>query len=271
MCNLGSWWEMWNGVSFSLEVSGHASHGVHLCHKCGWPFPNPHPSAKHRRAHKKVCGTIEGYKLTESEATHLAISDDEHPSDDDRRTPSNISLFAFLNRLNGLFIFVLFVCFCFFWVVWFYFCFWCWWIGFFKVLRLTPKVWKSLLLVSNPLDQRMRFSLMPCQSFLIVALIIQSWMKVWRLLKNWGSMLKTFRGMMTYPRLMQLPVSIYWYQLLCFAYEINCKHLLISSIMLCIWDQLPSRDFSFNSIIGNVGYRYWISDNIILQSNLLLI
>ncbi|XP_019174378.1 PREDICTED: uncharacterized protein LOC109169923 isoform X2 [Ipomoea nil] len=68
--------------------SGHASHGVHLCHKCGWPFPNPHPSAKHRRAHKKVCGTIEGYKLTESEATHLAISDDEHPSDDDPRTPS---------------------------------------------------------------------------------------------------------------------------------------------------------------------------------------
>nr|GMD02326.1 microtubule-associated protein futsch isoform X1 [Ipomoea batatas]GMD70859.1 microtubule-associated protein futsch isoform X1 [Ipomoea batatas]GMD90912.1 microtubule-associated protein futsch isoform X1 [Ipomoea batatas]GME10373.1 microtubule-associated protein futsch isoform X1 [Ipomoea batatas] len=68
---------------------GHASHGVHLCHKCGWPFPNPHPSAKHRRAHKKVCGTIEGYKLTESEPTHLAISDDdEHPSDDDRRTPS---------------------------------------------------------------------------------------------------------------------------------------------------------------------------------------
>ncbi|QHO12660.1 Putative cysteine-rich receptor-like protein kinase [Arachis hypogaea] len=42
------------------DPKGHESHGVHLCHKCRWPFPNPHPSAKHRRAHKKICGTIEG-------------------------------------------------------------------------------------------------------------------------------------------------------------------------------------------------------------------
>ncbi|KAK1435330.1 hypothetical protein QVD17_01091 [Tagetes erecta] len=59
--------------------SGHDGHSVHLCHRCGWPFPNPHPSAKHRRAHKKICGTIEGY-------THLigseAVSDDEHHPDD---------------------------------------------------------------------------------------------------------------------------------------------------------------------------------------------
>lgn len=41
---------------------GNENHGVYVCHKCGWPFPNPHPSAKHRRAHKKICGTIEGYK-----------------------------------------------------------------------------------------------------------------------------------------------------------------------------------------------------------------
>ncbi|KAL8245610.1 hypothetical protein R6Q59_011868 [Mikania micrantha] len=40
---------------------GHKSHGVHFCNRCGWPFPNPHPSAKHRRAHKKICGTIDGY------------------------------------------------------------------------------------------------------------------------------------------------------------------------------------------------------------------
>ncbi|XP_039067774.1 uncharacterized protein LOC120213782 [Hibiscus syriacus] len=46
--------------------SGHESHGVHLCHKCGWPFPNPHPSAKQRRSHKKICGTIEGHKLFNS-------------------------------------------------------------------------------------------------------------------------------------------------------------------------------------------------------------
>ncbi|KAK6930648.1 hypothetical protein RJ641_004742 [Dillenia turbinata] len=74
-----------------VSPSGHEHHSVHVCHKCGWPFPNPHPSAKHRRAHKRVCGTIEGYKLTESEQdTHLTVSDDEQEnlSDNDRRTPS---------------------------------------------------------------------------------------------------------------------------------------------------------------------------------------
>ncbi|XP_055813947.1 uncharacterized protein LOC129883323 [Solanum dulcamara] len=73
--------------------SGPENHGPHLCHKCGWPFPNPHPSARHRRAHKKVCGKIEGYKLSESEAgnsTHSAVSDDEHHSDGDQQTPSPI-------------------------------------------------------------------------------------------------------------------------------------------------------------------------------------
>ncbi|XP_049344464.1 uncharacterized protein LOC125808845 [Solanum verrucosum] len=73
--------------------SGHENHGSHLCHKCSWPFPNPHPSARHRRAHKKICGKIEGYKLSESEAgnsTHLAVSDDEHHSDGDQQTPSPI-------------------------------------------------------------------------------------------------------------------------------------------------------------------------------------
>lgn len=72
------------------QQSGQESHGVHLCHKCGWSFPNPHPSAKHRRAHKRVCGKVEGYKLVHSEgSTHSAVSDDdEHPSDDDNKTPS---------------------------------------------------------------------------------------------------------------------------------------------------------------------------------------
>ncbi|KAI3746969.1 hypothetical protein L6452_09411 [Arctium lappa] len=57
-----------------------------ICHRCGWPFPNSHPSSKHRRAHKRICGTIEGYtKLIESEA----ISEDEHHSDEDKeKTPS---------------------------------------------------------------------------------------------------------------------------------------------------------------------------------------
>ncbi|XP_075523747.1 uncharacterized protein LOC142556249 [Primulina tabacum] len=53
-------------------------HGVHLCHRCGWSFPNPHPSAKHRRAHKRVCGKMEGYKISPSD---LAISDDSDEGD----------------------------------------------------------------------------------------------------------------------------------------------------------------------------------------------
>ncbi|GMH18622.1 hypothetical protein Nepgr_020463 [Nepenthes gracilis] len=68
--------------------SGQRGHGVHVCHNCGWPFPNPHPSAKHRRAHKRICGTIEGYKIINSgeKTTHLDNSDDEHLSDEDHKT-----------------------------------------------------------------------------------------------------------------------------------------------------------------------------------------
>lgn len=68
-----------------LGFVGQESHGVHVCNKCGWIFPNPHPSARHRRAHKRVCGTIEGFKLVESEA----ISDD----DGDQKSSSEKSLF----------------------------------------------------------------------------------------------------------------------------------------------------------------------------------
>ncbi|KAK6279329.1 hypothetical protein POUND7_019596 [Theobroma cacao] len=68
--------------------SGHESHGVHLCHKCGWPFPNQHPSARHRRAHKKICGNIEGYKLVDSgDITLSTASDDEALSDEDHQSP----------------------------------------------------------------------------------------------------------------------------------------------------------------------------------------
>ncbi|XP_022733428.1 uncharacterized protein LOC111287279 isoform X2 [Durio zibethinus] len=77
-----------NPVQGKSHSSGHESHVVHLCHKCGWPFPNPHPSAKHRRAHKKICGTIEGYKLVDSgDITHTTASDDEPLSEEGRKTP----------------------------------------------------------------------------------------------------------------------------------------------------------------------------------------
>ena len=57
-----------------------------MCRKCGWPFPNSHPSPRHRRAHKKICGSIEGYKLVGS--AQLSVSDDDQHSDDDPKTPS---------------------------------------------------------------------------------------------------------------------------------------------------------------------------------------
>lgn len=75
-----------------------SSGSVHVCHKCGWPFPKPHPSAKHRRAHKRVCGTIDGYKLDidAQDKTHLMEgSDGEHVSDDELKTPSNDLFFVF--------------------------------------------------------------------------------------------------------------------------------------------------------------------------------
>jgi len=80
-----------------LNFAGHESHGVYVCHKCGWPFPNPHPSARHRRAHKKICGTLEGYKFVDSEETPLsALSDDDHGSDEDPKTPSENSCYGIM-------------------------------------------------------------------------------------------------------------------------------------------------------------------------------
>ncbi|GJS52252.1 cytochrome f, plastidic [Tanacetum coccineum] len=59
---------------------------VHLCTKCGWPFSNPYPSPKHRRSHKKHCGTIEGYTVLIGAE---AVSDDDHHGDTDKeKSPS---------------------------------------------------------------------------------------------------------------------------------------------------------------------------------------
>ncbi|GKF08342.1 zinc finger, C2H2, partial [Tanacetum coccineum] len=55
-------------------------HQVHICHRCGWPFPNSHPSSKHMKAHKKACGTIEGY-------TKLIHSDPLSDDDEEENTP----------------------------------------------------------------------------------------------------------------------------------------------------------------------------------------
>ncbi|XLT59545.1 hypothetical protein HN873_052149, partial [Arachis hypogaea] len=69
------------------DPKGHESHGVHLCHKCRWPFPNPHPSAKHRRAHKKICGTIEGpevLNIGNKEKDDSEIGDKINRSEDEK-------------------------------------------------------------------------------------------------------------------------------------------------------------------------------------------
>ncbi|GJX44906.1 zinc finger, C2H2, partial [Tanacetum coccineum] len=59
---------------------------VHLCTKCGWPFSNPYPSPKHRRSHKKHCGTIEGYNILIGAE---AVSDDDHHGDTDKEKSPN--------------------------------------------------------------------------------------------------------------------------------------------------------------------------------------
>ncbi|RRT46965.1 hypothetical protein B296_00039457 [Ensete ventricosum] len=40
-------------VLFALRSSSHG--GGKVCHRCGWVYPNPHPSKKHRTAHRKHC------------------------------------------------------------------------------------------------------------------------------------------------------------------------------------------------------------------------
>ncbi|KAH9605672.1 hypothetical protein KSS87_021523 [Heliosperma pusillum] len=74
-----------------LHHSGSNGHGgVHVCHTCGWPFPKPHPSSKHRKAHKRVCGTIEGYRLDNGVRDEARVEGDvvEPSSDDELKSPS---------------------------------------------------------------------------------------------------------------------------------------------------------------------------------------
>jgi hypothetical protein len=44
-----------NGVAGGSRRAG-GGDGGHLCHLCGYKYASAHPSAKHRRAHKKNCG-----------------------------------------------------------------------------------------------------------------------------------------------------------------------------------------------------------------------
>ncbi|XP_033132233.1 uncharacterized protein LOC103835192 isoform X2 [Brassica rapa] len=59
----------------------------HVCSKCGWNYPNPHPSAKNRRAHKKICGTIKGFEILGSDHQNLDFQKGQC-LDDEPKTPS---------------------------------------------------------------------------------------------------------------------------------------------------------------------------------------
>ncbi|CAN7057942.1 unnamed protein product, partial [Brassica rapa subsp. trilocularis] len=61
----------------------------HVCTKCGWSYPNAHPSAKNRRSHKKICGTIKGFEILDSEMPNQNLDLQEDPSlDDEQKLPS---------------------------------------------------------------------------------------------------------------------------------------------------------------------------------------
>ncbi|KAI5080939.1 hypothetical protein GOP47_0004122 [Adiantum capillus-veneris] len=53
------------------------------CRRCGWVYPNPHPSAKHRRNHKKHCGKLKGFEVQTD--LHKGGSSDEVSSDEDKK------------------------------------------------------------------------------------------------------------------------------------------------------------------------------------------
>lgn len=62
------------------------------CNECGWTYPNHHPSAKHRRNHKKQCGKIPGFMNTSKDlasgpqtATTGGSSDDGSSDEEQHR------------------------------------------------------------------------------------------------------------------------------------------------------------------------------------------
>ncbi|CAN8324423.1 unnamed protein product [Cochlearia groenlandica] len=72
----------------TLHSPGVKSQGGHVCTKCGWNYPNPHPSAKNRRAHKRICGTIKGFEiLLDSEKPNLCLKEG-NCLEDVQKTPS---------------------------------------------------------------------------------------------------------------------------------------------------------------------------------------
>ncbi|XP_008792943.2 uncharacterized protein LOC103709407 isoform X2 [Phoenix dactylifera] len=65
-----------------------AGHERVVCHKCGSVYPNPHPSAKQRRAHRKHCGTAGGVGGGEGKKD----SDEELSNEDSRKNSVEAAL-----------------------------------------------------------------------------------------------------------------------------------------------------------------------------------
>ncbi|RWW15815.1 hypothetical protein GW17_00020327 [Ensete ventricosum] len=77
-------------VLFALRSSSHG--GGKVCHRCGWVYPNPHPSKKHRTAHRKHCSAAASRPSDGAADVAAAVEVKEAPpeqlSDED---PRNVS------------------------------------------------------------------------------------------------------------------------------------------------------------------------------------
>ncbi|KAK9138508.1 hypothetical protein Sjap_009102 [Stephania japonica] len=85
-----------------MNSSSSVHGGSHVCSKCGWAFPNPHPSAKNRRAHKRVCGRVvaDGFKPHEGNNPHLSVSDDEEDHDKEEEFSDAVAEFVDASVVN---------------------------------------------------------------------------------------------------------------------------------------------------------------------------
>ncbi|KAG6551492.1 hypothetical protein Mapa_006915 [Marchantia paleacea] len=97
--------------------SAHALEGVWVCRHCGWTYPNAHPSAKHRRKHKKKCPAlvVTRHAVAAGGSSDDASSDEENriqraaalqnaeaPETNNLPMPGNLSLEAFLSRSGSM-------------------------------------------------------------------------------------------------------------------------------------------------------------------------
>ncbi|KAI3890168.1 hypothetical protein MKW92_037139, partial [Papaver armeniacum] len=74
-----------------------ANHGHHRCSRCNWPYANPHPSAKQRRHHKKICGKVQGYVMTSTDNNE----DDNKPLNADDKNDADATTSSSSSHLNG--------------------------------------------------------------------------------------------------------------------------------------------------------------------------